>query len=215
MSDMTVGDVCPKRFGLNYDPPSIILEYLQVSTGKLFHRRIGLRRLRANSDPARVAEKLRQKNKALLAEDRVSFEQIVSLVSRLQEGPLKREAAQGDKAKARKGMDDRIDNKAGGDNRNENIDNKASGDDRFDDNVGNVGNVDYHKMNLNKLSPEEVLKHKAKMDIAFFQNQKKPGDPGYVYDKQVDFQTDEQMDNDWDSEEDLDDSAGADSSPGA
>mmetsp|Transcript_95950 Transcript_95950/g.214924 ORF Transcript_95950/g.214924 Transcript_95950/m.214924 type:complete len:199 (-) Transcript_95950:35-631(-) len=198
MSDLTLGDVCPKRFGLNYDPPSIILEYLQVSTGKLFHRRIGLRRLRANSDPARVAEKLRQKNRNLLAEERVSFEQLVSLVSRLQAGPLKREPAQEKKAVDCIGIDNRVDNKANEDNRCDN-------------------NVDYHKMNLNKLSPEECLQHKAKMDVAFFQNQKKPGDPGYVYDLQVDFATDEQMDNDWDSEEDLDasHSAGNDSSPGA
>mmetsp|Transcript_80678 Transcript_80678/g.250410 ORF Transcript_80678/g.250410 Transcript_80678/m.250410 type:complete len:199 (+) Transcript_80678:68-664(+) len=194
VGEPSVGDVCPKRFGLNYDPPSIILEYLQVSTGKLFHRRIGLRRLRANSDPARVAEKLRQKNRALLAEDRVSFEQIVSLVTRLQEGPLKREDPQKDKAIARKGTDARIDVVPGIDNRLE--------------------NVDYHQMNLNKLTPEEVLEHKARMDVAFFKNQKKPGDPGYVYDVQVDFEADGD-DNDWDSEEDLDASAGADSAPGA
>mmetsp|Transcript_67444 Transcript_67444/g.197225 ORF Transcript_67444/g.197225 Transcript_67444/m.197225 type:complete len:201 (-) Transcript_67444:357-959(-) len=196
VSELAVGDVCPKRFGLNYDPPSIILEYLQVSTGKLFHRRIGLRRLRANSDPARVAEKLRQKNKALLAEDRVSFDQIVSLVSRLQEGPSKREKVQGDKAVACKGIDNRVNNVV------------DIVEHRFE-------NVDYHTMNLNKLSPEEVLQHKAKMDIAFYQNQKKPGDADYVYDVQVDFNTEEAADNDWDSEEDLDASAGADSSPGA
>merc|ERR1719420_724336 len=82
---MDPGDICPKRFGLTYDPPSIVLEYLQISTGKLFHRKIGLRRLRPGTDPSRVAEKMRQKNEALLAEDKVSFEQLVSLVRRLQE----------------------------------------------------------------------------------------------------------------------------------
>jgi len=83
--DPELGDVCPKRFGLNYDPPSIVLEYLQLSTGKLFHRRIGLRRLRKSSDPGRVAEKLRQRNKVLLEEDKVSLDQIVTLVKKLQE----------------------------------------------------------------------------------------------------------------------------------
>eukprot|EP00929_Paragymnodinium_shiwhaense_P016400 TRINITY_DN124713_c0_g1_i1.p1 TRINITY_DN124713_c0_g1~~TRINITY_DN124713_c0_g1_i1.p1 ORF type:complete len:260 (+),score=82.48 TRINITY_DN124713_c0_g1_i1:129-908(+) len=83
-ADSEEEDICPKRFGLNYDPPSIVLEYLQLSTGKLFHRHIGLRRLRASSDPARVAEKLRAKNQSLLAEDKVSFEQIVTLISKLQ-----------------------------------------------------------------------------------------------------------------------------------
>uniref|UniRef100_A0A7S4QI76 Centrosomal protein of 19 kDa n=1 Tax=Alexandrium monilatum TaxID=311494 RepID=A0A7S4QI76_9DINO len=199
VGEAATGDVCPKRFGLNYDPPSIILEYLQVSTGKLFHRRIGLRRLRANSDPTRVAEKLRQKNKTLLAEDRVSFEQIVSLVARLQEGPLKSGTPTRDKAAACQRIDANSENR---------VNNVADIDNRFD-------NVDYHEMNLNKLSPEEVLKHKAKMDIQFYQNQKKPGDPGYAYDVQVDFEAEDGVENDWDSEEDLDASAGPDSSPGA
>merc|ERR1719162_1460585 len=78
-------DISPKRFGLTYDPPSIVLEYLQVSTGKLFHRKIGLRKLNLGTDASRVAEKMRQKNSVLLAEDKVSFDQLVSLVRRLQE----------------------------------------------------------------------------------------------------------------------------------
>ncbi|CAJ1399862.1 unnamed protein product [Effrenium voratum] len=68
--ELEPGEVCPRRFGLNYDPPAIILEYLEVSTGKLFHRKVGLKRLRAGTDPARVAEKLRQSNRPLLTEDR-------------------------------------------------------------------------------------------------------------------------------------------------
>mmetsp|Transcript_71164 Transcript_71164/g.169899 ORF Transcript_71164/g.169899 Transcript_71164/m.169899 type:complete len:169 (+) Transcript_71164:34-540(+) len=80
------GEVCPRRFGLNYDPPAIILEYLEVKTGKLFHRKVTLKRLRASADPARVAEKLRQKNRPLLTEDSgVCFDQIVSLVKKLQD----------------------------------------------------------------------------------------------------------------------------------
>mmetsp|Transcript_66541 Transcript_66541/g.187408 ORF Transcript_66541/g.187408 Transcript_66541/m.187408 type:complete len:179 (+) Transcript_66541:98-634(+) len=169
----SVGDVCPKRVGLNYDPPSIIFEYLQVSTGKLFHRRIGLKRLRPNSDPTRIAEKLRQKNRALLAEETVSFDQLVSLVQRLQEGQrLPEVVAEKAPAPAEKGFD-------------------------------------YHKTDLNKLSPEELVKHKAKMDLMFFKNQKKPGEPGFVYDVQVDFPTECQQDSGWDSEDDVDVSGGA------
>merc|ERR1719247_2515504 len=89
---MDSADISPKRFGLTFDPPCIVLEYLQISTGKLFHRKIGLRRLRAGSDAARVAEKMRQKNEALLAEDKVSFDQLVSLVRRLQQTMAERSA---------------------------------------------------------------------------------------------------------------------------
>mmetsp|Transcript_1456 Transcript_1456/g.2249 ORF Transcript_1456/g.2249 Transcript_1456/m.2249 type:complete len:182 (-) Transcript_1456:70-615(-) len=170
-----LGNVCPKRFGLNYDPPSIVLEYLEVSTGKLFHRRVGLRRLRASSDPARVAEKLRQKNRALLAEDSVSFDQIVCLVKKLQE-------SLSDKAAAA------VNGLTGGLNRSAPPQRDA---------------FDYQKADLNKLSEAELTQHKERMDVAFLKNQKKPGDAGYEYDVQVDF-PDGENENDWDSEEDLD-----------
>ncbi|CAE8591221.1 unnamed protein product [Polarella glacialis] len=172
---MSSSAVCPKRFGLNYDPPSIVLEYLEVSTGKLFHRRVGLRRLRASSDPARVAEKLRQKNRALLAEDSVSFDQIVCLVKKLQE-------SLSDKAAAA------VNGLTGGLNRSAPPQRDA---------------FDYQKADLNKLSEAELTQHKERMDVAFLKNQKKPGDAGYEYDVQVDF-PDGENENDWDSEEDLD-----------
>jgi len=156
-------DICPKRFGLTYDPPSIVLEYLQTSTGKLFHRKIGLKRLKPGTDASRVAEKMRQKNEGLLAEDKVSFEQLVSLVRRLQET-------------------------------------LASEERKADASL--KGGIDYHVTDLNKMTPEEVAVHKAKMDVQFFANQKKPGDQGFVYDVQVDFQTDGNLASGWDSEED-------------
>eukprot|EP00747_Dinoflagellata_sp_TGD_P163987 gnl/TRDRNA2_/TRDRNA2_183312_c0_seq1.p1 gnl/TRDRNA2_/TRDRNA2_183312_c0~~gnl/TRDRNA2_/TRDRNA2_183312_c0_seq1.p1 ORF type:complete len:588 (+),score=86.22 gnl/TRDRNA2_/TRDRNA2_183312_c0_seq1:40-1764(+) len=76
-------DICPKRFGLKYDPPCIILEYLRVSTGKLFHRQIPLDHLCASSDPDHVAERLCQKYKDLLGEGMLSLEQLVSLVQKI------------------------------------------------------------------------------------------------------------------------------------
>lgn len=174
-------DVCPKRFGLNFDPPTIVLEYLEVSTGKLFHRRIGLRRLRPTSDAARVAEKLRQKNQALLAEDRVSFEQIVSLVKRLQESQVSAPHC--------------------GDAHSPGA--SEQGGSPLDSQSINNG-VDYHTANLNKLSEEELLQHKAKMDVAFFKNQKKRTDPDFVYDIRVDFDTEQGQPSGWDSDEDGD-----------
>ena len=40
-------------------------------------------------------------------------------------------------------------------------------------------------LNLNKLGDVELKAAKAKMDVAFNANQKKPGDAGYQYDKRV------------------------------
>eukprot|EP00811_Abedinium_folium_P002836 NODE_12609_length_1214_cov_3.182153.p1 GENE.NODE_12609_length_1214_cov_3.182153~~NODE_12609_length_1214_cov_3.182153.p1 ORF type:complete len:168 (-),score=28.68 NODE_12609_length_1214_cov_3.182153:537-1040(-) len=155
-------DCCPKRFGLNYDPPAIVLEYLQLSTQKLFHRRIVFRRLKPSSDAIRIAERVRQKNEQLLSEDKVSFEQLVSLVRKLQE------------AVARGGAD------------------AAPAPPR----------LDYHKVDLNKVSDEELIQHKSAMDIDFQKNMIRPGDPDYQYDIEVEF-GDGVMDSGWDSDGDV------------
>ena len=68
----------------------------------------------------------------------------------------------------------------------------------LDDDDEQPDDVDYQTTNLNKLSPEEVQKHKDKMDVLFQQNRKKPGDPGFVYDVQEEFEPHE--DNEWDEE---------------
>jgi hypothetical protein len=46
---------------------------------------------------------------------------------------------------------------------------------------------------------EELALAKAKMSVKFEQNRLKPGDPGYVWDKQVEFAADEQCE--WDEDE--------------
>jgi hypothetical protein len=58
--------------------------------------------------------------------------------------------------------------------------------------------VDYNTFNLNKLTPEEVARHKEKMNSTFSKNVKKPGDPGYAYDVKADFKP--SQDNEWDEE---------------
>ena len=50
---------------------------------------------------------------------------------------------------------------------------------------------------LNKVSEEENQRAKALMEQDFQKNAKKPGDEGYVYDKQVDF-GEASEENDWD-----------------
>ena len=47
--------------------------------------------------------------------------------------------------------------------------------------------IDYDSLDLNKLSPEELAKHKKKMDRIYEKNFVKPGDPNFVYDKRKQF----------------------------
>ncbi|CAK8993622.1 Centrosomal protein of 19 kDa (Cep19) [Durusdinium trenchii] len=63
--------------------------------------------------------------------------------------------------------------------------------------------IDYHEANLNKLSDDELARHKARMNSSFLANQMKPGDNGYVYDVRADFDAEQSCG--WDSDEDEDD----------
>lgn len=40
INKLNTKDYMPKRFGLRYNPPIIILEYLTPSTGKLYHHKM-------------------------------------------------------------------------------------------------------------------------------------------------------------------------------
>jgi centrosomal protein CEP19 len=56
---------------------------------------------------------------------------------------------------------------------------------------------------LNKLGDDVLRRKKEIMDQTFIQNRIKPGDPEFVYDKQVDFDTNinEKVESGWDAEE--------------
>lgn len=62
--------------------------------------------------------------------------------------------------------------------------NKKSG---YDSDHDDEDGVDYNTYNLNKLSDWELKKHKDKMEKKFQKNYIKPGDPGFVYDKRIEF----------------------------
>jgi centrosomal protein CEP19 len=133
--DHSFPDYQPKRFGLKYEPPTIILEYLVPSTGKLYHHRMRLRHLTAASDVMQQLEYLKKRHALYLNTTRLDDEQIMTLIGKLKA--------------SLNAADDEID--------------------------------------LNKLSPEEVLKHKQKMDIEFNKRSIKPGDLGFQYDLRKDF----------------------------
>ena len=56
---------------------------------------------------------------------------------------------------------------------------------------------------LNKASDDVIAAAKAKMDVVFEQTRLKPGDEGFVWDKQVEFGPPEDA-NDWDDDDESD-----------
>lgn len=63
--------------------------------------------------------------------------------------------------------------------------------------------IDYDSLDLNKLSNEELAKHKKKMDRIYEKNFVKPGDPNFVYDKRKQFQMPKNagLEDSWEEEE--------------
>jgi centrosomal protein CEP19 len=223
-------DYVPKRFGLRFDPPTIIVEYLVPSSGKLYHHKMKIVGLKESSDSKEVIETLQKKHSAYFTSNKLIDDQLTKLIDRLKKRlPPKKQEKEGAtagfkptfNAKAN-GQVDAVkanDKNAKGNslaltsslsstatskfgvsvkNTNESTNNNNKDGNGFWDVDDDEEDVDYQTANLNKLTPEEVKKHKDKMDVAFKKNQKKPGDPDFVYDKQEEFEPIE--DNEWDEE---------------
>ena len=78
-------DYIPKRFGLNYSPPQIIIEYLSPSTGKLYHHKMRLHKFTKDKNNAEVMKELYEKHQVYLDKKKVSSEQILRLIERLKQ----------------------------------------------------------------------------------------------------------------------------------
>lgn len=62
----------------------------------------------------------------------------------------------------------------------------------------------YNNLNLNKMSTDELKKHKQIMESMYQKNSVKPGDAGYKYDVQKDFRPSAANEWDMDDEDDYD-----------
>ena len=78
-------DYIPKRFGLNYSPPQIIIEYLAPSTGKLYHHKMRLHKFTKEKNNAEVMKELYERHQVYLDKKKVSSEQLLKLIERLKQ----------------------------------------------------------------------------------------------------------------------------------
>ena len=78
-------DYIPKRFGLNYSPPQIVIEYLAPSTGKLYHHKMRLHKFKKEKNNAEIIKELYERHQIYLDKKKVSSEQLVRLIERLKQ----------------------------------------------------------------------------------------------------------------------------------
>ena len=81
-------DYQPKRFGVKFNPPMIVLEYLVPSTGKLYHHRMKLRDLTKSSDPYQFLEHVKRRHALYLSTSKVSDDQLLGLIRKVQDSLL-------------------------------------------------------------------------------------------------------------------------------
>ena len=60
--DLSYADFVPKRFALAYDPPTIVLEYMVPSTGKLYHHKMRMKQLSKESKIEEMMDYLAQRH---------------------------------------------------------------------------------------------------------------------------------------------------------
>lgn len=78
-------DYLPKRFGLSYTPPQIVVEYQRPSSGKLYHHKIKFQHLTPQSKISELIDEIYTKHSVYLNHKRVSKAQIIQLVEKLRE----------------------------------------------------------------------------------------------------------------------------------
>ncbi|OMJ85717.1 hypothetical protein SteCoe_12911 [Stentor coeruleus] len=78
-------DFMPRRFGLKFEPPTIILEYKIPSKNKLYLHIMPMPELEPSHDPYDWLEILRKEHKPFLDAKVIEEDQILSLIEKLQD----------------------------------------------------------------------------------------------------------------------------------
>ena len=164
-----MAQLTPRRVAIKFAPPTLILEYAP-SYGRYLHYKVRMGHLRPSTDPYAVANKLYRSHPRFFDRAKVEFGQTLKLVRKL------------------------IDN--------------AGAASPVASSVASASPVASppraappparEEVDLNKVSEFRLKAAKLEMDVGFSESLKRPGDEGYEYDKQVDFEPAGDSDGSWD-----------------
>ncbi|CAD8185432.1 unnamed protein product [Paramecium octaurelia] len=229
-------DYMPQRVGLQFNPPTIVIEYWIPSQRKTYRHKIKLMRLTSKSNTADFVEYIKKRHQSYVSNSKLLDEQLETLITRLKDKlsdqsqkkttDSKQQSEIGRKYASSKTPNinpftktqqvqpnqssstskqrenqfesikahvfEEININSDEDEKNQQDDDSANYQDDFE----SQPESDLENLNLNKLNVEEVQKVKEKMDVKYVKNLLKPGDPGFVYDKQVEYKP--KKNSDWD-----------------
>ena len=166
-----MAQLTPRRVAIKFSPPTLILEYAP-SFGRYLHYKVRMGHLRPSTDPYAVANKLYRSHPRFFDRAKVEFGQTLKLVRKLIDGAG---AASPVASSVASSMASPVASppRAAPPPAREEVD-------------------------LNKVSEFRLKAAKLEMDVGFSESLKRPGDAGYEYDKQVDFEPAGDSDGSWD-----------------
>ena len=186
-----INDYTPKRFGLNYNPPQIILEYLTPSTGKLYHHKMRIHKLNQDKKTADIMKELYDRHQQYLDKKKVNPNQIIKLIEKIKSNFKPREKKKKKKKKKKEEKKEEI-KEVKNEEKKEEIKEEKKEEKKDDDDDEDEYNFDeFNDEDLNKLSDEELNEKKNEMNKYFDKNSIKVGDPNYQYDVRKDFNHEE------------------------
>ena len=166
-----MASLTPRRVAIKFAPPTLILEYAP-SYGRYLHYKVRMGHLRPSTDPYAVANKLYRSHPRFFDRAKVEFGQTLKLVRKLINNAG---AASPVASSVASSMASPVASppRAAPPPAREEVD-------------------------LNKVSEFRLKAAKLEMVVGFSESLKRPGDEGYEYDKQVDFEPAGDSDGSWD-----------------
>ena len=166
-----MASLTPRRVAIKFSPPTLILEYAP-SYGRYLHYKVRMGHLRPSTDPYAVANRLYRDHPRFFDRTKVEFGQTLKLVRKL-------------------------------------IDNAGAASPVASSVASSMASPvasppraapppAREELDLNKVSEFRLKAAKLEMDVGFSESLKRPGDEGYEYDKQVDFEPAGDSDGSWD-----------------
>jgi len=165
-----MAQLTPRRVAIKFAPPTLILEYAP-SYGRYLHYKVRMGHLRPSTDPYAVANKLYRSHPRFFDRAKVEFGQTLKLVRKLI-----------DNAFVSSPMASPV----------ESLASPVASPPRA------APPPAREEVDLNKVSEFRLKAAKLEMDVGFSESLKRPGDEGYEYDKQVDFEPAGDSDGSWD-----------------
>ena len=84
-NSLNENDYMPKRFGISYKPPQIVVEYQKLSNNKLYHHKIKLHKFSSNTKISEIIDDMYKRHNVYLNHKKVNKAQIIQLVEKLRE----------------------------------------------------------------------------------------------------------------------------------